>query len=67
MRSVIVNVGYTLMLSPEWMPVRSTCSMMPGMYTCSPSHTASVSSSLPMMYLSTSTGWSSSSSTAVRR
>ena len=50
------RAGYTLMLSPEWTPVRSTCSMMPGMNTSVPSQTASTSTSLPMIYLSTSTG-----------
>ena len=28
--SSMSEAGYTAMLSPEWMPVRSTCSMMPG-------------------------------------
>ena len=59
--------GYTLMLSPEWMPVRSTCSMMAGMKTFSPSQMASTSVSLPWMYLSTSTGDFSLISTALWR
>ena len=65
--SLTLKVGYMLMESPLWMPVRSTCSIMPGMNTFFPSQTASVSSSRPSMYLSTSTGSSSLSSTAVRR
>ena len=48
--------GYTLMESPEWTPVRSTSSMMPGTNTSRPSQMAS-----------TSTGLSSSTSTAVFR
>ena len=55
------------MESPEWMPVRSTSSMMPGTNTSLPSQTASTSSSLPTMYLSTSTGCSSLISTAFFR
>ena len=47
--SLTLKVGYTLIESPEWMPVRSTCSMMPGMKTSRPSQMASTSSSLPMM------------------
>ena len=53
------------MESPLWMPVRSTSSMMPGTNTSRPSQMASTSISLPMMYLSTSTGLSTSTSTAV--
>ena len=61
------KVGYTLTESPEWTPVRSTSSMMPGTNTSAPSQMASTSTSLPMMYLSTSTGLSASTSTAVLR
>jgi hypothetical protein len=46
------------MESPEWTPARSICSMMPGMSTSSPSEMTSTSSSVPGMYLSTSTGFS---------
>jgi hypothetical protein len=55
------------MESPEWTPVRSTSSMMPGTKTSRPSQIASTSTSLPSMYLSTSTGLSTSISTAVLR
>src|SRR5919202_1969460 len=48
--------GYRAMLSPEWTPARSTCSMMPGISTSLPSHTASTSISTPSRYLSTSSG-----------
>ncbi len=43
----------TEMESPECTPARSICSMIPGMYTCSPSQIASTSISLPTIYLST--------------
>ena len=46
------------MESPEWTPARSMCSIMPGMSTRSPSEMTSTSSSVPGMYLSTSTGLS---------
>ena len=41
--------------SPLWTPARSTCSIIPGMSTDSPSQTASTSISLPSKYLSIST------------
>ena len=66
-RSEMLNGGYTLMLSPLWMPVRSTSSMMPGTNTSCPSQMASTSTSLPTIYRSISTGRSASISTAVRR
>ena len=53
-----VCAGYTEILSPECIPALSTCSMIPGISMSSPSHTASTSTSLPMMYLSTSIGCS---------
>ena len=56
--SLIVGAGYTEILSPEWTPVRSICSIIPGMRMSVPSHTASTSISLPCKYLSTRIGWS---------
>ncbi len=47
--------GYTAIESPLWTPARSTCSMIPGMTTLSPSQMASTSASVPSRYLSTST------------
>ena len=47
MSSSISEAGYTAMLSPEWIPVRSTCSMMPGIRMSSPSQMASTSISMP--------------------
>ena len=55
------------MESPEWMPVRSTSSMMPGTNTSLPSQMASTSTSRPEMYLSTSTGLPSPVRTAFCR
>ena len=49
--------GYTEMESPEWMPARSMCSIIPGMRKSSPSQMASTSHSVPIRYLSTSTGF----------
>ena len=46
------------MESPLCTPARSMCSMMPGMSTSVPSEMTSTSSSVPIMYLSTSTGLS---------
>src|SRR4029079_2957146 len=45
------------MLSPEWTPARSTCSMIPGISTSRPSQTASTSISTPSRYLSTRSGF----------
>ena len=47
------------MLSPEWMPARSMCSVTPGIRISSPSEIASSSTSLPSMYWSIKTGCSS--------
>jgi len=58
MSSSMSEAGYTAMLSPEWIPVRSTCSIMPGMRMFSPSQMASTSISMPERYLSMSTGLS---------
>ena len=58
MPSSISEAGYTAILSPECMPVRSTCSIMPGISISSPSHMASTSISMPERYLSISTGLS---------
>ena len=46
------------MESPEWTPVRSMCCMTPGISTSVPSEMTSTSSSLPMRYWSTRTGFS---------
>ena len=56
--SLMVLAGYTEILSPEWIPARSICSMIPGIRISSPSHTASTSISLPIRYLSTRIGCS---------
>ncbi len=42
--------------SPEWIPVLSICSIIPGIKIFSPSHTASTSTSFPCKYLSTRIG-----------
>ena len=57
-RSPMEKGGYTAMESPEWTPVRSMCCMTPGMSTSTPSEITSTSSSLPIKYWSTSTGFS---------
>ena len=57
-RSVRLNGGYTAIESPLCTPARSTCSMIPGISTFSPSEITSTSSSHPGMYLSISTGFS---------
>ena len=58
MPSSMSEAGYTAILSPECIPVRSTCSMMPGISISSPSQMASTSISMPERYLSISTGLS---------
>ena len=58
--SVKLIDGYTEMLSPEWIPARSTCSMIPGIRISVPSQTASTSTSLPTRYLSIKIGCSCS-------
>ena len=50
--------GYTEILSPEWIPALSICSIIPGIKISVPSHTASTSISLPTKYLSTKIGCS---------
>ena len=45
--SLMVWAGYTEILSPEWIPALSICSMIPGIRISLPSHTASTSISLP--------------------
>ena len=47
-----VWVGYIAKESPLCTPALSTCSIIPGITTVSPSHTASTSTSLPSKYLS---------------
>ena len=56
--SLMVLAGYTEILSPEWIPARSICSIIPGIRMSSPSHTASTSISFPIRYLSTRIGCS---------
>ena len=56
--SVRLYGGYTAMESPLCTPARSMCSMIPGMSTSVPSEMTSTSSSVPGIYLSTSTGLS---------
>ena len=58
--SVKLIDGYTEILSPEWIPARSTCSMIPGIRISVPSQTASTSTSLPTRYLSIKIGCSCS-------
>mmetsp|Transcript_894 Transcript_894/g.2081 ORF Transcript_894/g.2081 Transcript_894/m.2081 type:complete len:325 (-) Transcript_894:2193-3167(-) len=65
--SVMVCVGMMQALSPLCTPASSMCSMMPQMTTL-PSLSARQSTSIstaPLRYLSTSTGWLGSTSTAV--
>ena len=57
-RSPMEKGGYTAIESPEWTPVRSMCCMTPGISTSAPSEITSTSSSLPMRYWSTRTGFS---------
>ena len=56
--SLMFQAGYTAMESPEWTPVRSMCSIMPGIRMSSPSQMASTSSSVPIRYLSIKMGFS---------
>ena len=58
----VISLGFISMAagmeSPEWTPVRSMCCMTPGISTSVPSEMTSTSSSLPIRYWSTSTGFS---------